>query len=166
MIFGVSTSAFTLIHVLLSLAAIGSGFVVMLGFLAGKRFDGWTLIYILSSMATSVTGFFFPFDRLLPSHILGLLSLLVLVIVIWARYWFYLEGPWRRIYILGTALALYLNVFAAILQAFRKVPALKAMAPRLTETPFVVAQLVNLALFLVLAIVATKRFHFNQRRTV
>jgi len=165
MIFGIPTSTFTLIHVLLSLAGISTGFIVVMGLIAGKRFDGWTVIYIVTSMATCVTGFLFPFDQLLPSHVLGLLSLLMIVIAIWARYWFYLAGVWRRIYVLAIAISLYLNVFAAIVQAFRKVPALKAMAPTLTETPFVTAQLVNLGIFVVLSILAGKRFRVNHQRT-
>jgi hypothetical protein len=165
MILGMTTSTFTFIHVLLSLAAIGTGFVVMFGLLAGKRLDGWTAIFIVTSMATSVTGFLFPFDKLLPSHVLGLLLLLVMVIAIWARYWFCLEGAWRWIYVVGAAGALYLDVFVAIVQAFRKIPALKAMAPTMTEPPFVIAQLLNLGMFVVLAILGGKRFRVGQRRT-
>ncbi len=165
MILELSTSTFTLVHVVLSLAGIGTGFIVMIGLLAGKRLDGWTIIFILTTMAACVTGFLFPFERLFPSHVLGLISLLVLVIVIWARYWFELAGASRWIFVVGVATTLYLNVFVAIVQAFRKVPALNAMAPTQTEKPFVIAQLVNLGIFIVLAILAARRFRVDQRRT-
>ncbi len=164
MILGMSTSTFTLFHVVLSLAGIGAGFIVMFGLLAGNRLDGWTSIFIATSMATSVTGFLFPFEKLLASHILGLLSLLALVVAIWARYWFQMAGAWRWIYVVSAATALYLNVFVAIVQAFRKVPALTAIAPTQTEPPFVIAQLLNLGIFVVLAILAGKRFRVDQRR--
>jgi hypothetical protein len=165
MILGMSTSTFTLFHVVLSLAGIGAGFIVMFGLLAGNRLDGWTAIFIAASMATSVTGFLFPFEKLLPSHLLGLLSLLVLVVAIWARCWFQMAGVWRWIYVVSAATALYLNVFVAIVQAFRRVPALKAMAPTQTEPPFVIAQLLNLGIFVVLTILAGKRFRVDRRWT-
>jgi hypothetical protein len=158
MILGMSTSTYTLIHVLISLAGIGSGLIVMFGLLAGKRLDGWTAIFFATTVATSVTGFGFPFEHLLPSHKIGILSLLVLALAIPARYVFHLAGGWRYVYVIGVAIALYFNVFVAVIQAFLKIPALKALAPTQSELPFVVAQLVVLALFVVLTIVAAKRF--------
>jgi len=109
-------------------------------------------------VATSVTGFGFPVEHLLPSHVVGLISLAVLTVAVLARYARHLAGAWRRIYVIGAATALYLNVFVGVAQAFQKVPALAAMAPRQNEPPFVVAQLVVLALFIGLTVVATKRF--------
>jgi len=164
MILGMSTSTFTLVHVLLSLAGIGSGFIVMFGLLAGKRLNGWTAIFLTTTVATSLTGFLFPFEHLLPSHIVGILSLLVLAVVIPARYVFHMAGAWRRVYVTGAAIALYLNVFVAIVQAFLKVPALKAIAPTQKEPPFVIAQTVALGIFVVLTILAAKRFHVEQVR--
>jgi hypothetical protein len=128
MILGMSTSTFTLIHVLLSVAGIGTGLIVLFGLLAGKRLDGWTAIFLTTTVLTSLTGFLFPIEHLLPSHIFGILSLLVLAVVIPARYVFHLAGAWRGTYVIGAAIALYLNVFVAIVQAFLKVPALKAIA--------------------------------------
>lgn len=109
---------------------------------------------------TSVSGFGFPFslDHLLPSHKVGILSLVVLAIAIPARYMFLLAGAWRRIYVIGAVLSLYLNVFVLVVQAFLKIPALHAMAPHGTEPPFVIAQVVVLALFVVLGVIAVKRF--------
>lgn len=158
MILGMSTETFTLVHVLLSLAGIGSGLVVIFGLLAGKRLDGWTAVFLATTVATSVTGFGFPFDQLLPSHIVGIISLAVLAVAILARFPFGLAGAWRRVYVVCATLALYLNAFVGVVQAFLKVPALKAMAPKQTEPPFVVAQTVVFVLFVVLGSLATIRF--------
>lgn len=159
MIFGMTTSTFTFVHVLLSLAGIGSGLVVVLGLLTGKRLDGWTTLFLVTTVLTSVTGFLFPFHELLPSHKVGILSLVVLAVVILARYPFHLAGAWRRIYVVGAVIALYLNVFVAVVQAFLKVPALKQLAPTQKEQPFLAAQLVVLLVFAGLTILAAKRFH-------
>ena len=158
MILGVSTSTFILIHMVISLAGIGSGFVVIFGFLKGKALDGWTGIYIAASLLTSVTGFAFPFERLLPSHILGLLSLAVLTIALFARTVFHLTGGWRLIFVVTVAMALYFNCFAAMVQLFAKIPTLKATAPTQTEPLFVIAQGMVLAIFIVLTYLAAKRF--------
>src|SRR5438128_12324449 len=151
-------STFTLVHVLLSLVGIGAGFVVMAGLLTRKRLNGWTALFLVTTVATSVTGFGFPVDHLVPSHIVGIISLLVLAVAIFALYSLHLRGAWRRVYVVCAAVALYLNVFVGVVQAFLKVPVLKAMAPKQTEPPFVVAQGVVLALFVVLGIVAAIRF--------
>jgi len=158
MIFGMTTSTFTFVHVLLSLVGIGSGFVVIFGLLTGKRLDGWTAIFLGTTVLTSLTGFAFPFDHLLPSHKVGIISLVVLAVAILARYAFHLTGTWRRIYVISVAVALYLNVFVAVVQAFLKVPALKALAPTQKEPPFLVAQLVVMVIFVVLTILAAIRF--------
>src|SRR5271166_1649490 len=156
MILGMSTSTFTLVHVLLSLAGIGSGFIVMFGLLAGKRLNGWTAIFLTTTVATSLTGFLFPFVHLLPSHIVGILSLLVLAVAIFARYPRRLEGGWRRIYVVCAMVALYLNCFVAVVQAFLKVPTLHALAPNGNEPPFLIAQIALLAVFIFLTIVAAR----------
>ena len=158
MIWGMTTSTFTLVHALLSLIGIGSGLVVMFGLLTGKPLDGWTVVFLATTVATSVTGFGFPIAHLLPSHKVGLISLVVLAVAIIARYAFRLRGAWRRIYVVGAAMALYLNVFVGVVQAFEKVPALSGMAPKQTDPPFVITQLVVLALFIVLTIAAARRF--------
>jgi len=158
MILGMTLSTFTLVHVVISLIGIGSGLLVMYGLLIGKRLDGATAIFLASTMATSVTGFGFPFDHLLPSHKVGILSLLVLAVAIITRYVFHLAAAWRGIYVDCAAVALYLNVFVLVVQLFEKVPALRAMAPKQKEPPFLVAHLVVLALFVALTIIAAKRF--------
>ena len=164
MVFGLTLATYTLGHVLISLVGIGSGLVVLLGLLIGRRLDGWTALFLASTVATSVTGFGFPFDHLLPSHKVGIVSLVVLAVAIVARYPLHLGGAWRRVYVVCAVVALYLNVFVGVVQAFLKVPALNAMAPRQTEPPFVAAQGVVLALFVLLGAVAVTRFRAEPAR--
>ena len=156
MIFGMTTLTF--VHVVLSLIGIFSGFVVVFGLLTAKRLDGWTALFLVTTAVTSVTGFLFPFHKFLPSHGVGIVSLIVLAIATFARYTRRLAGAWRRTYVITAVIALYLNVFVLIVQAFMKVPVLKAMAPTQSEPPFLVAQLVCMALFVVLGIFAVRRF--------
>jgi hypothetical protein len=157
-ILGMSTATYTLIHVLISLAGIGSGLVVMYGLLGGNRLDRWTALFLTTTVLTSVTGFGFPFDHLTPANKVGIISLTVLAVAIIARYPLHLAGGWRRTYVISAAIALYLNTFVLVVQSFEKVPALKALAPTQKEPPFVAAQLVVMALFVVLTIFAVKRF--------
>jgi hypothetical protein len=166
MVLGMSLETYTFVHVLISLAGIGSGFAVLYGLLTGRRLDGWTAVFLATTVATSVTGFGFPFHELLPPHKVGILSLAVLAVAIYARYPAHLAGPWRRVYVIGAALALYLNVFVLVVQAFLKVPVLNAMAPKQTEPPFLVAQGVVLALFVALGAAAAVRFRTDAVRTV
>src|SRR5258708_36489554 len=152
-------TALTLVHVVLSLVGIGSGFVVVFGLIAAKRLDGLTALFFVTTVATSLTGFLFPFHKLLPSHVIGIVSLVVLAIAILARYVRHLTGAWRWIYAVNAVIELYLNVFVLVAQVFQKVPALKAMAPTESEAPFVLAQFVVMVLFVVLGTLAVKRFH-------
>ena len=163
MILGMTT--FTFVHVVLSLIGIFAGVIVMFGMFAAKRLDGWMAIFLTSTVATSVTGFLFPFHRFLPSHGVGIVSLVVLAVAILARYSFHLTGGWRRTYVVTAMIGLYLNVFVLIAQAFQKVPALKAMAPTQSEPPFLLAQLVCMALFVALTIVAAIKFRNEAPRT-
>ena len=156
MIFGMTT--FTFVHVVLSLIGIGSGLVVTYGLLTAKPLNGWTAVFLATTVATSVTGFGFPFGQFLPSHYVGVVSLVVLAIAIVARYPLHLACAWRWIYAVSAVTALYFNVFVGIVQAFRRVPALQAMAPTQSEPPFAITQLVVLALFAVLGIFAVIRF--------
>ena len=158
MILGMSIETFTLVHTAISLIGIVSGLVVVYGMLGGKRLDGWTALFLLTTVLTSVTGYLFPFEHLLPSHIVGGISLVVLAVALLARYSFHLAGVWRRTYVLTAVMALYLNVFVLVVQSFLKVPALHALAPAGKEPPFAVAQLIVLAVFIWLAIAAVKRF--------
>lgn len=157
MVLGMTLATFTFAHVVLSLVGIGAGFVVMSGLLSGRERNGWTVLFLVTTGATSVTGFGFPFDHLLPSHMAGIVSLAVLAVAIVARYGLRLAGAWRPIYVVCATAALYLSVFVGIAQAFMKVSALHALAPRQTEPPFLVTQVIVLALFIVLAVLAAKR---------
>ncbi len=157
-------TAFTFVHVVLSLIGILSGFVVVFGMLAAKRLNGWTALFLTSTVLTSVTGFLFPFHGFLPSHGVGIVSLVVLAIAIFARYGRHLAGGWSRTYAITAVIALYLNVFVLVVQLFRKVPSIHAMAPTQTEPPFKIAQGAVLVLFLILAILAAKRFRGEQHR--
>jgi len=150
---------FTLFHVVLSLVGIFAGFVVVFGMLTDKPLDVWTSVFLWTTALTSVTGFLFPFHRLLPSHVLGVLSLIALAVAFYARHQWRLEGGWRRSYVTSSVIALYLNVFVLVAQLYMKVPALKAIAPTQTETPFKITQLTVLVLFIVLGFLATIRFH-------
>ena len=159
MVLGMSLSAFTLFHVLLSLAGIGSGSIVVFGLIGGRRLNGWTAIFLVTTALTSLTGVLFPVEHLMPSHVLGFLSLAALSLAIAARYAFEFAGAWRWIYVVSSALALYFNCLVAFVQAFEKVPALKALAPTQKEPPFLVTQLVLLVLFVWITTLATKRFN-------
>src|ERR1700693_1392290 len=158
MMLGMSLSTFTLVHVLISLVGIASGLVVLYGLLSAKRLDGWTSLFLITTVLTSVTGFGFPFDHLLPSHKVGIISLVVLAIAILARYPLRLAGAWRGVYVVTASIALYLNVFVLVVQSFEKVAALRALAPKQNEPPFLVAQVVVLVIFVVLTIMAAKKF--------
>jgi hypothetical protein len=150
---------YTIIHVLISLLGILSGFVVIYGMHTANPLNGWTEFFLATTVATSVTGFFFPAKRLMPSHIVGIISLVVLAAAIYARYYGNLAGSWRWIYVVSAVLAQYLNFFVLIVQSFQKIPALKALAPTQTEPPFKLTQLVVLILFVVLGVVAIIKFH-------
>ena len=160
MILGMSLSAFTTLHVIISLIAIVSGIIVMFGLLGSSRMPGMTAIFLLFTILTSVTGFLFPFEKLLPSHMIGILSLVLLAIALIALYAMKLSGPWRSIYVVTAMTSLYLNVFVLIIQAFLKVPALHALAPSVppSEPPFAIIQGVVLVFFVVVIIGALRRF--------
>ena len=157
MIFGMTP--FTLFHVLLSLIGIFSGFLAVFGMIAGKRLDGLTAIFLTTTALTSITGFFFPFHGVTPGIIVGIVSLVILAVAIPARYAKHLAGAWRKIYAVTASIALYLNVFVLIAQLFMKVPALHSMAPNGNEPPFLISQVVVMAIFVVLTIAAAIKFH-------
>jgi hypothetical protein len=155
---GLSFSAFTTAHVVISLVGIATGLVVLYGMLSGQRMDGLTAVFLVTTVLTSVTGFMFPFNGLLPSHIVGGISLIVLAVALAALYALRLQGAWRRVYVVAAVIALYLNVFVGVVQAFQKFGFLHALAPTQSEPPFAVAQIVVLALFVWLGYLAARRF--------
>jgi hypothetical protein len=157
MILGMSVSTFTLVHVLLSLIGIFAGFVVVYGFLKGRLLNGWNGLFLATTVLTSVTGFLFHSTQFGPPHFVGIISLVLLGFSVAALYAFDLAGPWRWIYAATATLALYLNVFVGVVQAFQKVSVLQALAPTQSEPPFAIAQGIVLVIFLVLTVLSSKR---------
>jgi hypothetical protein len=157
-VFGMSLATYTLLHVVISLVGIATGMVALVGWIAGRERPRWTAVFLATTVATSVTGYGFPFEHLLPSHVVGAISLVVLAVAIAARYRLHLRGGWRRVYVITAAIALYLNVFVGVVQSFLKIPALAALAPRQTEPPFVFSQAIVFVAFVVLAVAAAVRF--------
>src|SRR5271156_5233110 len=129
MILGMSLPTFTLVHVVLSLIGIFAGVVVLIGLLTSNRLGSWTALFLLTTILTSATGFLFPFEKLLPSHVVGIISLVLLAIACLALYGMKLSGAWRWIYVVSAMIALYLNVFVLVIQGFLKIPFLHALAP-------------------------------------
>jgi hypothetical protein len=153
---GLNVVTLTLIHVAISLLAMFAGLVVVGGLLAGRRLDGWTGVFLVTTALTNITGFLFPFTRFVPAHGVGIVSLLILPLVLWARYRKELAGAWRRVFVAGAVLLLYLNVFVLVAQLFLRVPALIVSAPTQSEPSFVLTQLATLVLFLWLGRAALK----------
>jgi hypothetical protein len=163
MILGMSLSTFTTVHVIISLIAIVSGIIVMFGVLGSSRMPAMTAIFLLFTILTSATGFLIPpllSEKLLPSHMIGILSLVLLLIACIALYVMKLSGPWRWIYAVTAMISLYLNIFVLIIQAFLKVPALTAVAPGNPPSGpvFAVIQGVVLVFFILVIIGAVRRF--------
>lgn len=148
----------TLIHVALSVVMLIAGLVVMGGLLRGRDSGAWTTVFFTTAIATNVSGFAFPFVMLLPSHITAIISLVLLAVTLLARHAFALAGAWRWVYAVGLTFTLFFDVFVLVAQAFGKIPALHRLAPTQGEPPFAVAELVVLALFVVLAVMAGRRF--------
>ena len=160
MILGMSLATFTLVHVIISLIGIVSGIIVMFGLLGSDRKPGMTAIFLLTTILTSATGFLFPFTQLLPSHIIAILSLVLLAIACFALYGQKLSGVWRPIYVITAVTSLYLNAFVLVIQSFLKIGPLHALAPSVppSEPPFAVTQGVVLVLFVIAIIASVRRF--------
>jgi len=159
MILGMPISIYTLIHVVLSLIGIFSGAIVVLGMLNAKMLEGWTALFLATTVLTSMTGFYFPSPMFGPPHAVGIISLTVLALVLLALYAYRLAGPWRWIYVMGVILALYLNVFVGVAQAFQKLTFLRSLAPTQTELPFFITQLVVMVIFIMIGTLAVRSFH-------
>jgi hypothetical protein len=151
--------AFTNIHVLISLVGIVAGLVVLYGLLTSRAMPAVTATFLLFTVLTSATGFLFPRPHLLPSHIVGIISLVLLAAAIYALYSRHLRGAWRRVYVITAVMSLYLNVFVLIVQSYMKVPGLHALAPKGSEPPFAITQGLVLLAFVVLGFLAVRRFH-------
>jgi hypothetical protein len=160
MVLGMSLATFTLLHVVISLIAIGAGLIVMFGMLSSNKMPGLSAIFLLFTILTSVTGFLFPFEQLLPSHMIGILSLVLLAIACIALYGTGLSGVWRPVYVVTALASLYLNVFVLIIQGFLKVPALHAIAPGNPPAgpAFAVVQGLVLVFFIIVIVGAWRRY--------
>jgi hypothetical protein len=160
MIFDMSLSTITTLHVIISLIGIASGIVVMFGLLGSHRMPGLTAIFLLFTILTSATGFLFPFEKLLPSHMIGIVSLVLLAIACIALYGMKLSGAWRGIYVATAMISLYLNVFVLVIQGFLKIGPLHALAPSVppSEPPFAVVQGLVLLFFVIVIIGTVRRF--------
>jgi hypothetical protein len=163
MILGMSLSTFVTVHVIISLIGIVAGIIVMFGLFNSNRLPGLTAIFLLFTILTSATGFLIPpllSETLLPSHMIGILSLVLLAIACIALYGMKLSGAWRTIYVVTAMISLYLNVFVLVVQSFLKVPGLHALAPSVppSEPPFAVVQGIVLLFFVIVIIGAVRRF--------
>lgn len=162
MMFGLSTASFTLLHVLISIVAIGCGAIAVGGMTLGRRLDGWTNAFLWTTIATSLTGFMFHSRSFGPPHVIGVVSLVMLSIALVALYGYQLAGRWRVIYVITAITALYLNVFVGVVQAFQKIAVLRNLAPTQSEAPFLFAQAILLIAFLAIGSLST--WNFKQPR--
>jgi hypothetical protein len=159
MVLGMSIETFTFIHVVISLVGIMTGFIVVALMLASAPIAGWNAFFLISTILTSVTGYFFPFDKgLTPAHIVGAISLVALAVALFAVYGKKLADRWRAIYVVAAIFALYLNVFVAVVQSFDKFPYLKQFAPTGSEPAFAVTQALVLVLFVIVGIATVRRY--------
>ena len=160
MVLGMSLATFTLLHVVISLVGVAAGLIAMVGLLTSNPLRGWTALFLATTILTSVTGFFFPVEKLLPSHIIGIISLVLLAIACLALYGKKLSGAWRWIYVLTAMLSLYLNVFVMIIQSFLKIAPLHALAPSVppSEPPFAIVQGIVLVFFIGVIVAAVRKF--------
>ena len=158
MILGMSIATYTLLHTVLSLVGIVAGLVVAGGLVTGTRLDRWAALFLVTTVLANASGFGFPFTKLIASHVVGAVSLVVLAVVIVADYVKHFEGPWRTTYAVGAVLATYLNVFVLVAQLFKRIPVLFLLAPTQSEPPFALTQVLVLALFVWLGVVAVRGF--------
>ena len=158
MVLGMSLSAFTTLHVVISLIGIATGLAWLAGLARGRHFASWAAVFLVTTIATSVTGFLFPNLKIGPPVIFGIVSLVVLAPVVLALYRFDLAGPWRWVYICGGAFALYLNCVVLVVQSFQKLAFLKPLAPTQSEPPLLAAQGAVLVIIVAATILALRRF--------
>ncbi|MGA0601187.1 hypothetical protein ACO2Q3_10845 [Caulobacter sp. KR2-114] len=163
MILGLSVATFTLVHVLISLVGIGAGLVALVAMIAGKDLGGWTATFLATTVATSATGFLFHSKAIGPPHIVGAISLVVLLVALVALYGRHLAGRWRLAYVVTAVLALYFNCFVGVVQAFQKIAFLNALAPKGTEPPFAIAQGLLLVAAIAAGWLAVRNFHPAER---
>ena len=158
MILGMSIGAFTLLHVIITMVAIGSGLIVVGGMFASHRLPGTTALFLFTTVLTSVTGFLFPIRGFTPALGVGILSCVILAVALFALYKEHLVGAWRWIYVITAIVSLYLNVFVLVVQSFMKISALNVLAPTQSEPPFAIAQAAVLVIFILIGLIALVKF--------
>jgi len=158
MILGMSVGAFTILHVIITLVAIGSGLIVVGGMFASNRLPLTTALFLFTTALTSVTGFLFPIHGVTPALAVGIVACVILAVALFALYKEHLAGPWRWIYVIAAVMSLYLNVFVLVVQSFVKVSALNALAPTQTDPPFLITQAAALAIFVLITLIAVIKF--------
>ena len=158
MILGMSVGAFTVLHVVITLVAIGSGLIVVGGIFASHKLPVTTVLFLFTTALTSVTGFLFPIHGFTPALGVGIVACVILAVALFALYKEHLVGAWRWIYVITAVASLYLNVFVLVVQSFVKVSALNALAPTQSEPPFAITQVVILVIFILIALIAVVKF--------
>jgi hypothetical protein len=158
MLLGLDLATFTLLHVLISLVGIVAGFVVMAELLTSRQSGSWIVTFLAATIFTSLSGFLFPFTKLLPSHVVGIISLVLLAVAVFSLYYQQLRGLWRPVYVVTAMLSLYLNVFVMVIQGFLKIEPLKHLAPTQTEPPFLIVQGATLVFFVAVIIASVVKF--------
>jgi len=158
MILGMSVGAFTVLHVVITFVAIGSGLIVVGGIFASHKLPVTTALFLFTTALTSVTGFLFPIHGFTPALGVGIVACVILAVAVFALYKEHLVGAWRWIYVITAVASLYLNVFVLVVQSFVKVSALNALAPTQSEPPFAITQAVVLAIFILIALIAVVKF--------
>ena len=158
MILGMSVGAFTILHVIITLVAIGSGLVVVGGMLASHKLPVTTALFLLTTALTSLTGFLFPIHGFTPALGVGVLACVILAVALFALYKERLAGAWRPVYVITAIASLYLNVFVLVVQSFAKVSALNALAPTQSEPPFKIIQAAVLVIFILITVIAEVKF--------
>jgi len=157
---------FTFFHVVISLVAILSGLAILFGMMSGKRLDGWTALFLLIAVATDITGFMFPYHGFTPGIGVGIVSMVVLAIALFARYSRRMAGGWRRIYAITAVIAVYFNIFVLVAQFFEHVPSMHVLAPTGSEPPFLIAQVIVMVIFIALGIAAVKGFREGTTQSI
>lgn len=150
---------YTVFHTALSIVAVISGLLVVKGLLVSHGRQLWTLLFLVTATATTVTGFFFPFEGFTPAFILGIISVVPLTLAILARYRHRLKGSWRGTYVINCVIALYFNCFVLVVQSFEHIPSLNVLAPTQKEPPFAIAQLVTLVVSIAAGFFSYKNYH-------
>jgi hypothetical protein len=164
MTWGIPTHLFLQIHVAISLIALVAGLIALYSWINSKNWNGWTALFLVTIILTSVTGFPLPPFGLDPPRMVGILSLILLAIAVLGIYVFKISGPWRWIFIITATAALWLDAFVGVIQAFAKLPPLHELAPNGSEPPFVIVQLIVLLIFIVLGFLALRKFYPNPAR--